>query len=622
MNKLPIWVVPENFPMEYDIESTTSTEMVARLYGAMNTLIEDYNKFITMVNEVIEPLTSTTNYKFEEFAVGLRQEFQDFIDITNLKVKSQDNAIESAIVYIKDNIADGVQSVLEEMKNNGELSAEIMEAFNELSTSIANVTISLEEYKEVNNTNNNALRKHIDDSIANEKLEREQALLNESSERITSVSKLSAFHGKRIVAYGDSTITVLPSYISKITEYVECDVVNRGVGGTRMALGENNGASLIDSATDLHEYDIITISYGTNEWQANTSYDDIRGSVLTLISTIYSKNPNIDIVFCLPPYSFKNFNTGNIPNVNNCGMTLGDVCDFIKHYLTKHYKIRIVDFYSDSSCSPSNYASKLKDDSEGIFVHPNEQFADELCRILINGSSIPSYRKFYHNMLESYDFMEAQNNVRSLNYTPVGLSLYIAPNVEYKSTKKVFDTKNNYIIAGVCDRPFEITLNDKTVKINKEGYFYVVVENVTTSICPIIVKSTETTNIYTLSIVCESNTPIGSTNNNFNRKLIATPSPNITSSLPLKYWYDRNAIGFSVSAFKVSAPLPSGTTLFTFEEGFPFNQKFVPIYGSSNGLTFLCELTNGKLATVGNLAVGNYYMCDILIPFYLNERLS
>ena len=84
---LPKWVTPPTRPAFDDAEGGTAIEMVGRIYAKMNELIESYNKFAKDVNAGNTEFKEGAGKAFEEFAVGLRQEFQDFIDTVNLEIK-------------------------------------------------------------------------------------------------------------------------------------------------------------------------------------------------------------------------------------------------------------------------------------------------------------------------------------------------------------------------------------------------------------------------------------------------------------------------------------------------------------------------------------------------------
>lgn len=125
---MPRWVLTNEHPAVYDSESATVLEQTAKIYGKMNELIEDYNGFTSSVIERIAQFESSTSNNIEEFQVGIRQEFQDFIDIVNLKVseienavKNQNETIDNSIGYIKNNIGEWTVNTVNEMVRNGQL---------------------------------------------------------------------------------------------------------------------------------------------------------------------------------------------------------------------------------------------------------------------------------------------------------------------------------------------------------------------------------------------------------------------------------------------------------------------------------------------------------------------
>lgn len=147
MNKLPKWVIPDNFPALYDSDSATVIEMTGKLYNAINELIEDYNKFVDNINVSIETFENSSKENYEEFKLAMSQEFEDFIGVVELKVQSidslitekfyeQNTHIAETIVYIKNNLIASINHELTKMKNNGEMSNEVLKVFNNLNDAV------------------------------------------------------------------------------------------------------------------------------------------------------------------------------------------------------------------------------------------------------------------------------------------------------------------------------------------------------------------------------------------------------------------------------------------------------------------------------------------------------
>ena len=71
MRLLPNWALTVNRPMRYDAESATPLQQTARVYAAMNELIEEYNKFSEEASKRIS--------EFENKEGGARKEFEERI---------------------------------------------------------------------------------------------------------------------------------------------------------------------------------------------------------------------------------------------------------------------------------------------------------------------------------------------------------------------------------------------------------------------------------------------------------------------------------------------------------------------------------------------------------------
>lgn len=67
MNKLPLWRYPGTAPAFHDVESATALEAGAKVYGAMNKLIEEYNSLATELNKEIENFTGGTAQEIQNF---------------------------------------------------------------------------------------------------------------------------------------------------------------------------------------------------------------------------------------------------------------------------------------------------------------------------------------------------------------------------------------------------------------------------------------------------------------------------------------------------------------------------------------------------------------------------
>ena len=90
---LPNWLLTGQRPAFYDTESVTVIELAANLQGKMNELINDYNAFVNTINATILDFMGQSKADQEAFEVAMRQEFQDFIDVIDMKVAGMAEAV-------------------------------------------------------------------------------------------------------------------------------------------------------------------------------------------------------------------------------------------------------------------------------------------------------------------------------------------------------------------------------------------------------------------------------------------------------------------------------------------------------------------------------------------------
>lgn len=136
MIRLPKWVLTNPRPSIYDSESATAIEMTAKLYGAMSELVDEYNLFTDKVNAEIEKFEKSTDADIELFKVSIRQEFEDFIGVVEMKLNEQDKDIADAVQYLQDNLTTSIRKLLAEMRESGELDTEVVAVLNDLTRAV------------------------------------------------------------------------------------------------------------------------------------------------------------------------------------------------------------------------------------------------------------------------------------------------------------------------------------------------------------------------------------------------------------------------------------------------------------------------------------------------------
>lgn len=122
IQSLPPWALTNPNPAFYSSESGSVIEQTAKMYAKVNELVSEYNSFTENVNTIIKDFTTATTKDLGAFEVALRQEFQDFIDVVNLKILDQDKKIDDAVNYMKNNITATTKTVVNQAIEDGAIS--------------------------------------------------------------------------------------------------------------------------------------------------------------------------------------------------------------------------------------------------------------------------------------------------------------------------------------------------------------------------------------------------------------------------------------------------------------------------------------------------------------------
>jgi lysophospholipase L1-like esterase len=131
----------------------------------------------------------------------------------------------------------------------------------------------------------------------------------------TNPSSVEPWQPHMNTQYPGQTMDNRPGYQTEIYRRLRTDVWSLGRGGARMA--DNVGQEMHDfysfsrlaQAMDFTAFDVVTVSYGTNDvaWQVSlgtidsTDVSTFIGSMNVGIEAIYANNPNIQIFFITPP---------------------------------------------------------------------------------------------------------------------------------------------------------------------------------------------------------------------------------------------------------------------------------------------------------------------------------
>ena len=93
MNTLPKWALANPFPALHDFESLTVIDQTARIYGAINQLIEEWNKMIEQLSGFEKSETESR----EEFELKITKVVMEFMCSWNQKTEDLERFAETII---------------------------------------------------------------------------------------------------------------------------------------------------------------------------------------------------------------------------------------------------------------------------------------------------------------------------------------------------------------------------------------------------------------------------------------------------------------------------------------------------------------------------------------------
>lgn len=102
MINLPKWILANPFPAVHDFESLTVLDQTARLYGAVNELITEYNKTV----EQLKTYTQQETENREDFELKITKVMNEFMCAMETYLKT--NLQETAAAEIQKLIDSGV----------------------------------------------------------------------------------------------------------------------------------------------------------------------------------------------------------------------------------------------------------------------------------------------------------------------------------------------------------------------------------------------------------------------------------------------------------------------------------------------------------------------------------
>lgn len=122
---LPFWVLTDLQPAFYDSESGTVLQQLSRIYPKIQEVIDSYNDFVREVNRYIDEFENGIITDFNCFKNCIIKTMNDYIESIEMKIDLQDEVIENAVNYMKDNLTQTITNLFNEALTNGDIVASL-----------------------------------------------------------------------------------------------------------------------------------------------------------------------------------------------------------------------------------------------------------------------------------------------------------------------------------------------------------------------------------------------------------------------------------------------------------------------------------------------------------------
>ncbi len=99
-------------PAFYDANSKSYLELIANFHAKLNECVTEINTFTESMNNQMDEFLVADEKAKQEHMTAIRQEYQDFIDVINLKVMELENQIDNAEEYMRTNIIATTESIV------------------------------------------------------------------------------------------------------------------------------------------------------------------------------------------------------------------------------------------------------------------------------------------------------------------------------------------------------------------------------------------------------------------------------------------------------------------------------------------------------------------------------
>lgn len=468
----------------------------------------------------------------------------------------------------------------------------------------------------------------------NEQLKTLDDTIDQHIENLISSGKIDTIIGntvgqswlanKKIVVYGDSTAEISVSYIYAIAnKMTSANITNRAIGGSTLSTtttDPQNGYTLINAATDLDNFDMLFLCYGTNDWATGTPlYGNNSGTwfgaLRDTIRAALAKNPSLYIVVFLPLYSTTD---GTVPEKNGLGMTVRDYAE-LGESLCAYLGIPVYNLNKISGSGIYNYTTMMQHELETTYVHELAPLGERIAEYVINTPPQAYKQELIWSKCPQIAF---PLDVSTLASRAVP-NRYISPNnfAVNKTATIPFTTVENqiYTVRGYTTGPVTLSIDGITsYRIRWAGEFSYTF--VTTSASTSALTFTSDSSIVIAGLMVGTNSFQQLYGNNFHfmsqPKSLQKVNPRTEPEFEPGMRLTKNGLEVKLSGYTATAEITANSVIGTLPFTIP-GTLIVPAYNMSTSTLFCMGFyKGGGVWTLSDIGNGNqFFILPGTFPF-------
>lgn len=289
---LPGWAVLRRSYAFKDIDSATAIEQTAKIYKAMQELIEDYNKFVEELNKSFEEHITLTEQDQECFKKHIEKICHDYIRVMDMHSDKQDRLINDAILFMKDNLSESISTTIANMRESGEMNEVILAGLEDIKSTLQTQAGLIE-------TNANNITTNKEDIADNKhSLSLHNTRINTLEQRTGDPQSLNIIEKSSLV---------------NAINYVNGTLTNK-INGVSSTVGELSNLEYAELTGD--DSNVISAINAVNR-KLDEKIDDTNETITNLSGNVYTKN-NYAVVEGTMTSAFTTAQYPSGFNRNNC----------------------------------------------------------------------------------------------------------------------------------------------------------------------------------------------------------------------------------------------------------------------------------------------------------------